>query len=412
MEKPTDHRVESFRQHLIHFMDDDGLIIDQVNADGPRAFRNEDFEGYSTWDLYADDFAGFISYEDSIMVTGRFIHLEVLRHLYSGRKTSLDLAHKAVLALLELSEHGDRIEPGYLPKPHSGMSKAGESQGISIDQYEHALFGLWAFRQFSDDRKMNDLIDKAILSWADYFIKHDYSYSYFGRMWSTPETSPHLIALYMPLAAIATTITGSEKYINHAMDRLWNILEENFIENIESRPDIVPNIANLLVLGLSYLVRHDIRQPECSQAVENIINKSLEQLSPEGWAYAFMGVTDKHQVTPGYRTGPAPLNYKLLNWTSNAKGGKSTKIAQSLVIAAHLLDRRDWLEKARWIENKYLRINDFTPYQDPDHTQMPEDYAYLRKTIYNQFIATWLQTWHLLQNTDLIYLSEGLSVPE
>ena len=207
---PTlEDRAEAFRQHLIDFMDRDGLIASEINAEGPRVFVNDDFEGYETWDYAADDFAGFLCYEDSLMTTGRFLHAEVLRHLTTNKEPGLALAECAGRAILAVSTAGDQHEAGYLPKPHGGLAKAGESRAISADQYEHALFGMWALRHSTQDRELAGRIDEAIVKWADYFRRHDYSYDYFGRTTSSPRTSVHTMGLVLPLATIARCITPS-----------------------------------------------------------------------------------------------------------------------------------------------------------------------------------------------------------
>ena len=90
-----EQRARVFRQHLIHFTDADGLVAGEVNARGPRRFIDDDFRGFETWDLFKEHYADFLSYEDSIMTTGRFVHAEVLRHLADDSDTDLGLAERS-----------------------------------------------------------------------------------------------------------------------------------------------------------------------------------------------------------------------------------------------------------------------------------------------------------------------------
>jgi len=398
----VDERAEIFRQHLLDFMDADGLILSEINADGPRSFRNEDFEGYETWDYAEDDFAGFLDYEDSIMSTGRFIHAEVLRHRATGREPGLELAERAGRALLAVSAAGDKHESGYLPKPHGGLARAGESRAISVDQYTHALFGLWALRHSTADADLAESINSAIVAWADYFRRHDFSYDYYGRTRSTPERAVHGLGVFLPLCAIAHRITGDEQYVQDMERRLGAIVRGPLVEGDNPSGGGHPNTVNLTVMGLVYCWRHDVYKTECERAIEVWTRMTLERLSADRLAYCYPEGSDTNPARPHYREGTDSLNYKFMRWRSNVKGADSTKIAHTLVLADHVLPQFGWRDRALAILDRFREVHDFRRYQDDDGRQMPEDYAYMRNFLCNQFVGAWLQAHHLAARPELL----------
>lgn len=180
-------RARIFRDHLIAMTDADGLVLGEVNVRGPRPFTNEDFRGRETWDHAGDDVAGFIGYVDCIMTTARFIHAEVLRHLATKGRAGLERAERCARSILAVSAAGDRHERGYLPEPIGGLAKAALGRDISTDQYEHALFALWSLRHATADASLRRQIDEAIVGWAEYFLRHDFTFVYYGRATVTPE---------------------------------------------------------------------------------------------------------------------------------------------------------------------------------------------------------------------------------
>lgn len=400
---PTlEDRAEAFRQHLIDFMDRDGLIASEINAEGPRVFVNDDFEGYETWDYAADDFAGFLCYEDSLMTTGRFLHAEVLRHLTTNKEPGLALAECAGRAILAVSTAGDQHEAGYLPKPHGGLAKAGESRAISADQYEHALFGMWALRHSTQDRELAGRIDEAIVKWADYFRRHDYSYDYFGRTTSSPRTSVHTMGLVLPLATIARCISGDAGYLDHLEQTLGDVIRGPLVEGVNPGGGGHPNTVNLTVMGLVYCWRHDVYRKECERGIEVWTRKTLQRLSADRLAYNYEDGSDTQPAEPRYLDMANNLGYKFMRWRSNVKGADSCKIAHTLVLAHQVLPQFGWRDQALEILDRFQHTTDFRRYHDYEGRQIPDDYAYMRNFLCNQFVGAWLQAYYLAEHPRLL----------
>ena len=397
-----DERAETFRQHLLDFTDGDGLILGEINARGPRTFCNEDFKGYETWDFAAGDYAGYLPYEDSIMTTGRFIHAEVLRHLATGREPGLELAERCGRAIIAVSAAGDQHESGYLPKPHGGLAGAHRSRCISVDQYEHALFGMWALRHTTRDVELAAKVEEAIVKWADYFRRHDFEYDYFGRVWAIPENGVHGLGLFLPLSVIARGITGDNAYLDAVEKRLGAIVRGSIVEGVNPYGHGHPNTVNLTVMGLVYCWRHDVYKDECARGIEVWTRKTLKRLSSDNLAYCYEEGSDTHPAEPRYVDHPTDLGFKFQRWRSNVKGADACKIAHTLVLAHNVLPRFGWRDKAIEILERFQQVNDFRRYHDYDGRQMPEDYAYMRDYLCNQFVGAWLEAYYLAKRPDLI----------
>jgi len=397
-----DERAALFRQHLVDFMDDEGLILGEINIRGPRAFANEDFGRYETWDLAGDDVPGFLHYEDALMMTGRFIHAEVLHSLAAGGSADLELAERGARAILAVSAIGDRHEPGLLPKPHGGLRNASLSQAISADQYEHSLFGLWALRHHTRDGVSVADIDAAIVKWAEYFLRHRFCYDYFGRTTSDPESSVHTLGLFLPLCTIAHQLTGDRRFRDEMERRLGGIVRGRLVEGVNPAGGGHPNTVNLTVMGLVYCWRHGVYKEECERGIEVWTRKTLERLSSDNLAYCYEEGSDTHPAEPRYLEMENDLGYGFLRWRSNVKGADSCKIAHTLVLAHHVHPNAGFRDRALAILGRFQEVTDFERYHDYDGRQIPPEYAYMRDCLCNQHVGAWLQAYYLAEFPELL----------
>ena len=65
-----------------------------------------------------------MAYEDALMATGRYIRVKVLHDpIAPGTPPNTAPSKVAVEAILAVTQAGERVEPGYLPKPF-GDSKS------------------------------------------------------------------------------------------------------------------------------------------------------------------------------------------------------------------------------------------------------------------------------------------------
>jgi len=382
-----------------HGRDADGIIYSALKADELRPWQNRDFagKGYELWDHWAGDFAGAMNYEDSIMATGRYVDAKILKHLVvGGDKIALADAAQAVKALLAVAREGDKTEPGYLPKPYGGLRHASKSRNISTDQYEHALFAFWRFRQACPDSPLVPDIESAVIRWADYFIRHDFAFDYYGHVRIAVKQAIHVLGFYLPLMAMAHRITGNPEYRHVLTSRLAPLISKLFIIEDDSPARIAhPNIVNLNVIGLLYCWQNDICKEECRRAIGAWTRLGLKWLSADGLAYCYAEGSDSSPVAPHYIEGTNQLNFKFLQWRSNVKGAASCAIAHTLLLAHQVFPEVGWHARALDILGRFGEVLDFHFYNDPAGDRIPSEFAYMRHMLSPQHMGAWLQSYAL-----------------
>ena len=395
-------RAERFTEFLVSkAMDEDGIILSSVKGPELRPWRNEDFEGYEVWDYAAPDPAGLDNYEDAIMATGYFVVSQVMRYRVEGAEQARRLAERGARAILAISREGDKVERGYLPKPHGGLANAAKSRAISSDQYEHALFGLWHVRSVTEDDGLRGEIDEAIVKWADYFVTHDFAYLYFGRLTVTPELAVHGLGLLMPLMVIAGEITGDPRY-REAMDRrLMPVLRERLVKG-ETSCGIGPNVSALITVGLFNLWNRGVLRPECAAGIKRFWEGTQSILSADGYAYVQEDVSDDNLCEPGWREWDDPLNFRLMQYHSNAKTSVSVKVALIAPMVEAVSPGCGAVEVGRRILERFDRPEQFLAYVDPDGRQVPDSWAYYRNMVVNGYICDWVWAACMLTHPELL----------
>ena len=305
--------------------------------------------------------------------------------------------------LLAIARQGDRFESGYLPKPYGGLHGCHKSRYVSSDQYEHALFAFWRFRKACPDSELIPEIESSILKFADYFIRHDFTYIYFGRNLSAIEeraqeelpvsVSIHGLGLHMPLMRMAYEIGGNEKYEKVLTGRLIPILlnyaaRKPFVQN--------QNICNLLVLGMHFCWQRGYAQKELADIMEQLWQLDSGMLSADGLGYDLAGITDDHHVGPHYdesRMGNLKLRWQA--WVSSRKTAHSCKTAHSGAILQRVHSTPERAETIRHILEHYHKPGDFLRHVDFDGKQLPPEFKYYLNMIPLQFPGAWLEAYYL-----------------
>lgn len=394
-------KVERFEKYLDSVIDEDGLVYSEIKADELRPWRNEDFKGFEIWDHFKDDYAGFFNYEDCIMATGPYISAKILKHLNAdnGDKKALNDAERCVKALLALSREGDKIEKGYLPKPHGGLKYASKSLNISTDQYEHALFAFWRFRKACSNSPLIPEIESALVSWMDYFIRHDFKYTYYELMEVSLENSVHGLGLFLPGLIMANEITGEEKYVNCLKNKILPVLKDKLIDEHSCQSH--PHTINLTSLGLYFSWKKGFFKEECKEALKLLWEEDKKHISSDGLAYPLSEVSDKHQIEPHWLDWvdepTAKLGYRFLLWRSNMKSAGSCNTAHTGALHERVFPGEGAAEFVRKILNHFEKPGDFVRYYDFDGKQVPGEYSYLKNTISTEFVGAWLEAYYLLE---------------
>jgi len=405
-------RAATFEAYLASVRDADGLITSDIKADELRPWRNEDLEGkgYDIWENWQHDPAGCLSYEDCIMGTGRYICARILRHLASGGdEAALADAERGVGAILALSREGDRIEDGFLPKPFGGLGKASLSKNTSNDQYEHALFALWSFRQACPDSPLVPEIESAIVRWTEYFVRKDFSYLFHGYQWVCTDpveeknglpacVGRHALGLYLPMCVMCRQITGETRYEGLIHDRLLPSLKR-FIEDPTEGFSGHSNSCNLLGHGVYFCRQNSVIIEEATQVLETcweISERRLSRTDGLEYDYAHAGASDDHPLPAHYLDRPLPSDgWKFGLWVSNVKTASSTKTAHTGMLLERITPDPERAAVIRRILDHFDEPRDFMRWVDPDGSQTPAEQAWQANTIPSQFVGAWLQAYYL-----------------
>ena len=399
-------KAELFEKFLDGKHDPDGLIYGDIKADEMRPWRNEDFEEYEVWDYFADDYAGYINFEDCIMATGRYISVKILKFLATKNPSAIAEAEQTMKALLKLAAEGDKVESGYLPKPHGGLAKASLSTNISTDQYEHATFAMWRFIKAFPQSQLHSEVENEIIKIAEYFVRNDFSYQGYSAVYSTIEerddlkypafVSIHTFGLYMPLMQMAYGLTGDEKY-QQQLQRLFKLLFEYDAEKEYVKHQ---NTCNLFNIGLYFCWKRGLHPEKLAAIMEKQWKLDSAMLSHDGLAYAQPDITDDHQIDPHYdmeSLDPAAslVHNRFMAWRSNRKTAHSVKTAHSgaLLQRVHFDEKR--AADVRRIIEHYQKPEDFRRYIDCDGKQLPPEFKYHGNTIPLQFVGAWLEAYYL-----------------
>jgi len=408
-------KAELFESFLDGKHDPDGLIYGDIKADEMRPWRNEDFEGYEVWDYFADDYAGYLDYEDCIMATGRYISVKILRYLAAGDNAAAADARETMEALLKLAAEGDKVQSGYLPKPHGGLSKASLSTNISTDQYEHAVFAMWRFITAFPQSPLHQEVANEIVKIAEYFVRNDFTYQGYSAVYSTIEerddleypafVSIHTFGLYLPLMQMAYELTGDKKY-EQQLQRLFKLLFEYDAEKEYVKHQ---NTCNLLNIGLYFCWKRGLHREKLAAIMEKQWQLDSAMLSSDGLAYAQPDITDDHHIEPHYdmdSLDPAAslINYRFMAWRSNRKTAHSCKTAHSGALLQRVRFDQRRVSDIRRILDHYQKPEDFRRYIDFDGKQLPPEYKYHGNTIPLQFVGAWLEAYYL---NDVIHAIDG-----
>lgn len=392
-------KARKLEKYLDSLLDEDGLVYAEIKADEQRPWRNEDFEGFEIWDHFKDDYAGLMNYEDCIMATGWYISARILKHINAGHgdKSALNDVERSVKGLLAVSREGDKIEKGYLPKPHGGLKHAAKSLNISTDQYTLALFALWRFIKFCPDSPLIPEIESALVNWMDYFIRHDFKYTYYRLVEVSLEDAAHGLGLFLPGLIMANEITGEEKYVKCLKDKIFPILKNKFVDKHSCASH--PNTINLASRGLYFSWEKGIFREECKEALKPLWKDAITHISSDGLAYPFTGVSDERRIKPGWLEGPAPLGYRFMLWRSNMKSADSCKIAHTGALYERVFPGNGADEMVRKILDHFEKPRDFLRYIDLDGEQVPHEYSYLKNSISSEFIGAWLEAYYLIESS-------------
>ena len=221
--------IEATIQEVVEriFRDEDGIIRSGVHGRTMKPLRLEEVTDrpygigcYSQYHHIPLELRPiFNNYENAIQGSGKYLVAMMLKYRVTGDDRYLDNARRTFssLELLWNNVAEQNRYPGgrgWMPKPFGGIRHVAEMTETSPDQYTDMTLGLEQFRKHGADGREQQVIDAMILSFADWWMEHDYATSYEGGTcwWKLRTDLSHPISFFLYLNALAYSIRPDQKY--------------------------------------------------------------------------------------------------------------------------------------------------------------------------------------------------------
>lgn len=235
-------------------VDADGLVRDAVNVRTGKPFTKREaadvLRSGDSWERKADAparFQPFTNYEDSDMATADYLVAQIFRYQVTGASGALAASQRCFMALAAIAGEGAKRQAGFLPKPYGGLAGASESGETSIDQYTKVVLALDTFSRTVAEPKQKRLARDLIVSFADYWERHNCTTMWFGSV--VPWNGPHPNAALLYLMETARRLTG-----RRAFQRWFDLYHERR-GRLWSWPFCSGNMASLIVRSMARLLQ-------------------------------------------------------------------------------------------------------------------------------------------------------------
>ena len=241
------------------------------------------------------------NYENVGQASGKYIRAMLRKYRVTGRPECLERARLTFKALVLLWNNVAEWVPewcgradinpygrGWMPKPFGGIRQVAGMTECSPDQYTDMTLGLECFYHQVADEQEKNVIEQMILSFADWWYRHDYTTNYEGgcSWWKMRPDCIHVISFFLYLNALANSWCSEERYQKGY--QLWLGL---FEQGLNARSLWGgPNAAGLTIQCLERLIE---LQPENSDAWKRGITAATEHLVGR--------VKDRQKSIPGIK---------------------------------------------------------------------------------------------------------------
>lgn len=273
-----------------HLLDSDGLVRSWISARTLKPTLPEKLSSLEKRFLgdicqNSSNRIGALTYENALMATGEFAMSQIERYRTTGSSEAFALARKAVGGIFAVSRAGRNYMPGYLPKPHGGVARAGYSHEMSTDQYTKALaaFDQWLPHATGEESRE---IMRFYLDAADFFIVRNFRFPWRQRLIVEPHIHLHTLPLYIPLMLVAARL-GDKKYLDH----LWRFEEPmkllaRALECPEQAPqgfDMKFNGTSLILDGFSIALRNGNTDKRLPKLMCNCFDHATQHIDDAGF---------------------------------------------------------------------------------------------------------------------------------
>jgi hypothetical protein len=248
----------------------------------------------------------YMNYENAGQASGKYIVALLQKFARSGNPGSVALARRTFEALELFWNNVAEKNPygrGWIPKPFNGIRDVGDIFECSPDQYCDITLGLNRFYCQAADIREKRVIEKMVLSFADWWAEHDYTTTYEGTCdWWKLYPMPHTCGFFLLLNALAFGFRSLPKYAD-AFD-LWLKIAREGLFNLRG--------ANASGLAVECLERLIELRPEhrtlwlraAEVNVENILWSAARNEIPGARGRWQLNAYAAHHLCPAVRLFP------------------------------------------------------------------------------------------------------------
>ncbi len=270
------------------FVDSNGFVRGAVNVKTLKPFTLKDVARYPLDEMYTRDAnipwrykKLIMNYEEADMASGDYLLALVHEFAVTGdaqvRKHAREV-FEAICLLCDNAFATNVLGPGWLPKPYAGIGDVAEMGETSADQYTKITLALDIYAREVATKREQARARRIIVAFADWWIEHWYTTSYFGRcLWWWRHDSPHATGWLLYILALAEDLTGETIYARE-FHLLWA-----FRDGLLNVSGPSPNSMNL---GIETAARLCDLKPDRSEFWQQALavnwEASRELAAPEG----------------------------------------------------------------------------------------------------------------------------------
>ncbi len=308
--------VERTIQEVIEklFRDPSGLMRSGVNGKTMKPYTPEDvtdrqFGVGSSWENASipREYKNIANnFENCHETNGRYLCGLVDKYKVTGDAAVLELARRTVDAERRLWEEAGKVHRyglGWMPKPYAGMEKLAAMDECSVDQYSDLTAGLEKYYHELATEEEREVLREMFLSFADWWIDHNYTTSYFGRTvwWDRVHDLAQSYFLY--LFTLAYHLSPKKKY-RDAFHYIFGKAEP--VLNLRPKQEAIMHFPQLGGLTISSLARMTALDPSLQafghrcirnytpELIRSVDNPKAYQATNAPFAAKFL--TDAHQA--------------------------------------------------------------------------------------------------------------------
>lgn len=237
----TLEEVEATNQRVVErfFRDQDGILLCSLNARTMKPYTADDVKnrpnGVGAFtehsDIPAEAKVVWMNYENSGQASGIYLDALCTKAKVTGDKEAAKLASRTVQAIATLWENAAHVEHpnggsgrGWFPKPYLGIHNLKDMHECSMDQYVDITLGLHSYYLTLANEDEKRLIERIIISFAEWWYDHDYAGIYFGKaIWWKRLPEHPVAACFLYLNALANSWSPSAKF-QHGFE-IWRELQ-------------------------------------------------------------------------------------------------------------------------------------------------------------------------------------------